>query len=644
MTGVAQWWGHLTRLFHQTFRVWWMVLPKLLFFTLAGWLCYEIGLLSTRSIQETHPWVTIVLFSLGLVALLASMIMSIRIAGEAAGLWEVLPPDVVQIGRDEPLTRVVSIALLPFIGVYSVFGGIDKATNTLAMVGSVASETFEQSAAAWVLAPHTAKDRLIVGAVILGAYVLRRVLEKIAEARGWTVCGILGAATEGFFSVVLVFGGTQMLGDLRYWLMDREVARWLQEGVSGILQVLGRIHDLIPQTLEQGWHFLTATAWPLLTDGILAPLLWLAAAGLVHGSYTLTISDLWDKGLQGPLPSFLGRFGARAEKLGSRGLHASAGSKALVLELFEAFYGDLEDRILPFIQSSRHVLRVGAGFVGAYVLCYSLFNQVETLISDLIKMAVGGHEFIWWVEAAPFVKLVSQTIGQPLVMCLLAVAMTATVVENREDLDDEIGIVDDLPGATRLERPGWRHKVTGVVTLTLVTVLCLITATLVGRLSPAGDTDMVQVGAGEVGWFTKGQSIQVVGLDAATALGDNNVAALTTTGVFVTADVKFSTVRNDMVSMTCVMVDADGHQTPSANGEITTMPDAGFSVTARYVYERPADRLADARLQCNSASAFLDYPASASIDLGIDQPMADRMLSEASGKVLTMERVVKEVS
>ena len=91
MSFARAWWGQLTDLTSQTLRVWWQVLPKILIAWVSGWLVYRVALTLTAPIQETHPWLTVAIFSCGLVTQLAAIIIAIRIAGQPAGLWETLP-------------------------------------------------------------------------------------------------------------------------------------------------------------------------------------------------------------------------------------------------------------------------------------------------------------------------------------------------------------------------------------------------------------------------------------------------------------------------------------------------------------------------------------------------------------------------
>ena len=91
MSFARAWWGQLTDLTSQTLRVWWQVLPKILIAWVSGWLVYRVALTLTAPIQETHPWLTVAIFSCGLVTQLAG---SRAGAGWSEGLSRTCPGDL----------------------------------------------------------------------------------------------------------------------------------------------------------------------------------------------------------------------------------------------------------------------------------------------------------------------------------------------------------------------------------------------------------------------------------------------------------------------------------------------------------------------------------------------------------------------
>ena len=633
MSFLRAWWSQLTSLISRTLRVWWQVLPKIIIAWVIGWLIYRIALTLTAPIQETHPWLTVVIFSSGLVAQLAAIIVAIRIAGEPAGLWEALPDAAARIGRDEPLVKVVSLALLPFVGVYSVFGGIDEATYQLFIQGALESTTLlNPQSATTVLDPTTARQRWIIAAVLVGSYLMRRGLETAAERTGRWIFGLVGALVEGFFSVVLIFGGSRMLGDLGVWLRDRVFFGWLLDAQDWIVGVLARLHLSIPAFLSALWHAWTQYLWPLINDAMLAPLLWLAATGLVFGTYLLSAAELWETGGERGVHSPLARRSQRLARLESRGLTASQGSRATILELVEIFVGDLEARIIPFVQSLRHVLRVGLPFMGAFILLYSIVSAIQPLLFLGVRGLMGGNVFGFWLRMQPPLGLLSGIIGEPLRISLLAVAMTMTLTPNKQR-HDQSALAQPAPAG---RRTAGRRLVAFVVTLACI----LAAGAVTGKSGGGADTDLKVAAPGETIEVLKGQPMRVTGVDSGTRLeisGDEQ-EGLVTEALFLGVDVEMSSFARPIGGIGCQL------HAPGDDGELVLVdspvqdsfvtPQLGFTERIRIVFERPADGLTGSRLHCEPTGFYLAFEPEVVLDLGIDDGLQAELASKTGPMVV----------
>ena len=641
MSFARAWWGQLTDLTSQTLRVWWQVLPKILIAWVSGWLVYRVALTLTAPIQETHPWLTVAIFSCGLVTQLAAIIIAIRIAGQPAGLWETLPARAAAIGRDEPLLKVVSLSLLPFVGVYSVFNGINEATYQLFVHGALESSTvLNPQSATTVLDPTTARQRLTIGAVLVASYLLRRGLEAAAECTGRWAFGLGGALVEGFFSVVLIFGGSRMLGDLGIWLRERVFYGWLLEGKDWLLGILASLHIAIPAFLSWLWQAWTLHLWPLITDAMLAPLLWLAVTGLVFGTYTLSAAELWEKGRQDGFAGPWSRRSRRLARLESRGLSASRGSQTVVLEFVEVFVGDLEARIIPFVQSLRHVLRVGLPFMGAFILLYSLVSAIQPLSYLLMRDLIGGNVFAFWFRTQPPLDLLSGMLGEPLRISLLAVAMTMTLTAAQRSEQSAAAPAHQPPSVVRSLTDG-RPPIGHVVTALGLTLACILLAGALTKASDSpADTDLRWVAPGETVDILAGQPMRVIGLDSGTWLEIRGTAqpGLVTEAIFLGIDIEMTSRARSIGSIRCELQapgqDGDPVVVESAvDGQFLT-PQLGFTERVRLVFERPVDGLAGSRLHCKPMGFYLAYEPEAVFDLGIDEALQTRLASNATGMVV----------
>lgn len=591
----------------QTWRVWRTALPRLLIVWVTGWLIYQASIELTAPIQETHPWPAVIIFSVGLVCHLACIIIGIRLAGEPAGLWEKLPAAAACVGRDEPLLKVVSISLLPFVGVYAAFGGIEQATYSLYISGALESTAvLNPQSATTLLDPRTAQQRLVIGAVLLGCYLLRRGLEAAADRTGRWLFGLLSALVEGFFSVVLVFGGARMLGDLGAWLRSRVFYGWLLDAGAAVLAWLGEFHLVIPRALASAWEFTATVAWPLLVDALLQPLLWLAVAGLVFGTYTLSVAELWQRADERDALGAQLRRNRWLHRLQQRAVHASSGSRRVMLQFIDAFVSDLEGRVVPFVQSMRHVLRVGLPFVGAYALIYALVSGLQTLAFYIPMKLIGGHSFNFWRQLEPVMELAGGVLAEPLRMSLLAVAMTATLVVNR---------------------PARPPLAIGRALTALVTLASLLAAGGVVWLADwDAQVDSRQVSFGAAGELISGQPMRVTGLSAGRqlSLGGTEYPGLRTDALFLGVMFEAETthvrpVRTVECDLWAQLDDGGWARVLPANDRLKATGQLGFTVRGMFVFERPADGLVGSQLRCRPYSFYLFYEPELVFDLGIDQ-------------------------
>ncbi len=650
MLGVQAWWRHMTTLTRQTLRVWLRVLPKVLIAWVSGWLIYQMALSLTAPIQDDHPWLTIVIFSIGLVCQLAGIIIGIRLAGEPAGLWDRLPAQAARIGRDEPLLKVVSLALLPFVGVYSVFNGINEATYLLYIYGArESSVVFKPQTATTILDPQTAQQRLVIGAVLLGCYLLRRGLEATADRTGRWFFGLLGALVEGFFSVVLIFGGSRMLGDLGDWIRSRAFYGWVMDFGARIADWLASLHLAIPEFIGSSYRFVTGTLWPLVSEAMLAPLLWLAVAGLVFGTYTLSIADLWeegrDKGISGPL----GRINKRISALGQRGQQASAGSRAVTLEFIEAFVGDLEDRIIPFVQSLRHVLRIGWPFVGAYVLLYSVVAAIEPSTYLLAREIIGGNLFHVWFKILPPIEMLGGMLGEPLRVSLLAVAMTLTIAASQHSEAEQDALDSRAPGAIRAQVPaGEGRRIRRALPIAALTLASLLAAGAITKaIDDPGNNDRIPVAPGESGELMKGQFVRVSKLDAGEKLSiyDEPRDSMVTEGSFLLIELEGVSIKHPGHSLQCDLYSPNGKggwiRSQSPWNDYVTLPQLGFTSRGQIVFERPLDGMAGSELRCTPVSFYLAYEPMLVFDLGIDEAMQADLAARRGILEIPQEQPIK---
>jgi hypothetical protein len=419
-------WTELRVLIVDTGRVWCRLLPIIMAVYLLGWLGSELSLRVAVIFGDISPWLTLILFAFSFVCMLAAAIVILTLAGQELGIRQLLPEDEREIDdRDTSITRLLGITLLPFLGMYAAFGQVAEAAQRLITQQWIRYGFLsDQQTVLGALYDMATKHLGWLVALLVGIYVVRRLLDFLAERTGLRILGIVVVLIEAFFLLLVVTGGIRVLQTFGVWLNDRAVMQWLAAIKNALADFFAIFKIDLPEILTRIWSFITDTVWPVLVDVIAQPMLWLAVAALVFGSTVLSLAELWRKG-----QSYAARIpGATAfaryrEKRAFRRLGPPPkGVRLAAARIQEAFFGDIDDKYLPTLHALRLVLRAGPIFLGAYIFVYSLVIILGNYLEMSINWLVGGHEIQFWVRWEPVLTLIQDALVEPVRLCLLAVA------------------------------------------------------------------------------------------------------------------------------------------------------------------------------------------------------------------------------
>lgn len=426
MGAVREWLQRVAGLVKDTATTWWRLAPRLIVAYALGWGGYQLSLVAAPAISGKWPWVALGVVSVGFVSLLSGMVVCLRILGHSLGVRDRLPEGAVEDDRDQSIARQLAITLLPFLGIYAVFGQVQKAATTLT-INEIIIRGQGEASVLRTAHPTTKHQILVLVAVIVGTYVFRRSLDLLHEKTDIRVLGLVAALAEGFFMLNLVFGGSFLIGTAKNWLEDRRFSVWLSDANHGLHTSLHQIAEGLPAIFDTVWHWLTGPIWNALVDGFFQPVVWLAVAALVYGSHVLSLAEMWRKGE--PLAVHLDAERTvavqRQRAVDERKQHSIG--RRVWLETQEAFFGDVDDKYLPTVQSLRLILRAGIVFLGAYCVVYSIVNALDGWLWYLLISVVGGLETRVWAAWLPLVDLVFQTVAGTIRLTLLAVAFTVAL-------------------------------------------------------------------------------------------------------------------------------------------------------------------------------------------------------------------------
>jgi len=419
-------WTELRVLIVDTGRVWWRLLPMIMGVYLLGWLGTELTLRVAVIAGDISPWLALVLFAVSFVCTLGAAIVILTLAGRELGIRELLPEDEREIDdRDTSLTRLLVITLLPFLGMYAAFGHVAEAANRLLTqqwirYGFLSDQQTVLGALYDLATKHPA--RLL--ALIVGIYVLRRLLDYVAERTGLRFLGLVVVLIEAFFMLMVIMGGIRVFQEFQLWLRDRAVMQWLAEAEDAAADFFAIFKIKLPEILTRVWAFFSDHIWPVLIDVVAQPLFWLAVAALVFGSRVLSLAELWRRGqpYASRMPGATA-FARYREKRAFRRLGPPPKGMRLAAARFqEAFLGDIDDKYLPALHALRLVVRAGPIFLGSYIFVYNLVIIAQNYVENGLNWLAGGHEIEFWVRWEPVFALLQDALTEPIRLCLLAVA------------------------------------------------------------------------------------------------------------------------------------------------------------------------------------------------------------------------------
>ena len=419
-------WADLRILVLDTGRVWWRLLPQLLTVYLLGWLGSELAQRLAIQAGERNSWAGLAIFSFSFLAQLVAIIVMLQLVGRELGVRQLIPEaELIEDDRDGSLTRLVSITLLPFLGIYAVFGDVSERAAQLAYEQLFRNGVISDAPSILGTLNQAAVDHpwwLLAGLVAI--YLVRRGLDMLHERTGIRAFGLAVALVEAFFMLVVIMGGVRIWQQARLWLADRAITGWLDSLWQTVLEALSVISIHLPEIVTKLVGFVTAEVVPLLLEALVQPVIWLAVAALVFGTQVLSLAELWRKG-EPYLSKVPGStvFASHAERRRAKGkLPPPAGVGRAASELKEAFLGDIDDKYLPTFHSLRLVLRAGVVFLGAYVAAYSAIAMASNGLEMLINHLFAGRPIAFWYAYGTSLGLIPEVLFEPLRICLLAVA------------------------------------------------------------------------------------------------------------------------------------------------------------------------------------------------------------------------------
>ncbi len=431
---LRQWGGSLRALTGGTLRVWWRLLPKILAIYATGWFGYQISLFAAAFVAPMQAFVALFMVSAGLIALLTATVVCLTVIGRELRL-ELISSEV-RVGQ--PLFEQLAVTILPFLGIYAVFNTVQKAADRLVLNAIVLNGLGDDGLLAELNPLHGLNNGLVLLAVVIGAYIVRRGLDIAHDRTGFRVLGLGAAFIEGFFMLLVILSGSRLIAAASTWLSSRQFMAWFEVPARGLRGLGDMLHVDLPGIVLDGWTWMTSVGWPAVVKAVGEPVLWLAVAALIYGTGVLSLAELWRKGkpLRSTVP--LSRSMARRNHLAEVRMSGSRGRvRRLGIEMSEAFFGDIDDKYLPTLQSLLLILKSGLAFLGSFIVVYAVVTFLANAISYALVQLIGGQTFEAWVGYDTVVEFIRVAITEPLRLCLLAVTFQLALKHFRGQASDD---------------------------------------------------------------------------------------------------------------------------------------------------------------------------------------------------------------
>src|SRR5690606_17840167 len=415
--------------------LWWRTYPRLLTWFCLGFGVHHLGQHASALVGSRYQLVATMLFVLGVLGWLACLVMMIHAVKPAlwtprhlrpGGVSDVVPQPLF---ADERGIDVLTLALGPFLAVYSVWGLVEEEVSSL-FFADLSREGLAEPAS-WSIS--FAPDRLgyyvtlTAGAWLLGKLVT--VLRVRLRARDGVALGmrVVSIAADGTAVFGLFVAPGIGAGQLREWWQGRMISVWLGQTWRGLVDRLPSWHlwfdATLPEVVRDAVTWFWATLLPAISDRLLLPLMWLALAATVFG---------WRE--------FRGRdvvAGTRLETAGARLDHVTGRvgvDAGAVPTLVALATDDLRTKYLPVANALRLVWRAGPRFVGVYLVAATALWAAELLASELLLRVIGPQPDDVFFAMDPFLELL-----------LGAVFVTGSIALYATAFDRAVAAVTDTP-------------------------------------------------------------------------------------------------------------------------------------------------------------------------------------------------------
>ncbi|MDR1710411.1 MAG: hypothetical protein LBR58_00890 [Propionibacteriaceae bacterium] len=367
-------------------KVWMQLITGLLVY----WASYYAAILGAyEAARWVNPWLQIPLLAAGLIVQLTALVWLMRVIEKTA-----------VGGKAEKMAALLGRTLLPFLGIYSGFGFMDSYLTDLTDVGSLRMPTGWASIGLASLNPTYGLEEnpdniwrvwaSIAAVAVVFAVWMALDRGYVKWEKPWL--GVAGTYFQALFLFVVGLSGYRLWVVFVDWFDNFQVVAWWEHAVAAAQGFLG-------PGITAAIDWVSALVWPVVADVLVQPIAWLAMAALAGGAGALSLEE---------------RLRERTDRTGwLNWLNIAA----------EAFFGNLDDKVFPFVHAVRRILRTGWAFLGSLIVFFTLLGWIGHWADELSYRFVMSLPTSYYLAAYPLTSVFAQTVALGAQLLLLGAAL-----------------------------------------------------------------------------------------------------------------------------------------------------------------------------------------------------------------------------
>lgn len=408
------------------------------------------------SVNVSNDWAlpAQLIMPLAPIATLVALILMLRTLSPSLGWADFGASEGTSPGRrmGQRIGLLASL-LVPFLTVYSAQGFLQRDREQF--INMAAVNEFRERADFFY--GGGGPDRFLIGSkavilgVIIGAFVLRRLINHFDLAERSAGVGVVAAYVEIFWMFSLATWAASLVELFDEWRNSRAFTVWVLDAWQRVVELLGPVGAPVKAVVDWAVGILSNG-----TDLVVIPIAWLTVGAVAYGRRSVVTGD----GTELPAGRWSGRWSARVSAVRDR----TARVPEPIRRVGRNATADVRDRFRSFTDGVK-VLMV-AGFVPMLMFCvvFAVAKLAERGVGELLRLLRGPVVVQSGLAIEPWLGVLRTGAYTVLLVGLIAAAIDR-IVRRRAESDSALPGGPEAPGAPESAAPESARPQTGPLAL-----------------------------------------------------------------------------------------------------------------------------------------------------------------------------------